>query len=333
MIQIPNDNHDPALNLAMEEYILSSSGIMEPVLFFYINAPSVIIGRHQNTLDEIDINFVREKGIQIVRRCSGGGAVYHDHGNLNYSLISPGDSKAVGDFSVLLTPILNALHALGLPAQLGGRNDLLLDGAKFSGNAYYHNQFGSVTHGTLLYDTDLTVLSQALRPDFQKLKTKGISSVRSRVCCIKSALPDIKSIDELEEAILRFFMTKFDVSIRNFSQDDMMKIQELAEKRYRSDLWTYGQSPAYNIRHMIRQQSGWIDFRADVRENVIQNVRFFGDFFCPGDISKLENAFPGNSWEKSSVRDLLEAEDWDSYFPGYALDTFLEELFSGKGDA
>ena len=137
MLIFPNTNHDPALNLAMEEYILSGMELDKPVLFFYINAPSIIIGRHQNTADEIALDFVRENAIQIVRRCSGGGAVYHDLGNLNYSLIRPGDTKASSDFSVLLTPILNALHSLGLAAEKSGRTDLTVNGAKFSGNAYY----------------------------------------------------------------------------------------------------------------------------------------------------------------------------------------------------
>ena len=332
MLYIPNVNHDPAMNLAMEEYILSSSGIRDQVLFFYVNAPSVIIGRHQNTSDEINAEFVRKQGIQLVRRCSGGGAVYHDTGNLNYSLIFPGDPKLNGDFSVLLVPILDALHSLGLPAELGGRNDLLLNGLKFSGNAYYHNQFGSVTHGTLLFNSDLDVLSKALQPSYQKLKAKGIASVRSRVCCIKDSLPNLADTEELKEAILDYFREEYSITTRNFSESEFQQIELLADKRYRNDVWTYGESPAYTIRRFFHPSCGLIDFRADVRENIIQNIRFFGDFFCPEEISSLEEALKGTPWQESDIRDLLLRAHWESFFPDFSVEMFISGLFSVKED-
>lgn len=332
MIYIPNDNYDPALNLAMEEYILNGSGITEPILFFYSNAPSIIIGRHQNTLDEINVEYVKEHNIQIVRRCSGGGAVYHDKGNLNYSLISPGDTKATGDFSVLLTPILGALHSLGLSAVLGGRNDLLLDGAKFSGNAYYHNRFGSVTHGTILYDTDLSVLSKALLPNPSKLQSKGIQSVRSRVCNIKDHLPNINDINELKAAITKYFSSRYSVNIRNFTIADIEKYKKIADQRYRNDLWTYGKSPAYTFRKYIRQPGGWIDFRADIRDGRIYSVCFFGDYFCDQDIRILEVSLKGCPWEPADFMKILTETNWQSYFPDYTAQEFVREIFSGKAN-
>ena len=327
MIYIPNINHDPARNLAMEEFILTSSGIPEPVLFFYVNAPSIIIGRHQNTIDEINTEYVREHQIQIVRRCSGGGAVYHDLGNLNYSLIQPGDSKAIGDFSVLLTPILDALHHLGLPAELSGRNDLLINGAKFSGNAYYHNRFGSVTHGTLLFDSDLSILSQALRPDPEKLKSKGVQSIRSRVCCIKPYLPQIHNTEELKQAILADFSARTPVTTRIFNENELYKIEEIVNNRYRNDSWTFGESPAFNVRCRLYHPGGMIDFRADTREGIIHAARFFGDFFSIGEISDLEKALVSLPWNKEQLSNALSAAGWDSCFPLLPLDEFLDKLF------
>ena len=326
MIYIPNTNTDPARNLAMEEYILTSSGIREPVLFFYVNAPSIIIGRHQNTPDEIDTGYVREHNIQIVRRCSGGGAVYHDFGNVNYSLIRPGDQKASGDFSLLLTPILSALHHLGLSAELSGRNDLLLNGAKFSGNAYYHNRFGSVTHGTLLYDSDLGILSRALRPDPEKLSSKGVQSVRSRVCCIKPYLPRINNTEELVQAILCHFESTENLSVRKFNDTDLMNIEDLANSRYRSDTWTYGESPAYNIRRRMRTSAGSVDFRADIRGDKIHAARFFGDFFCGGDICDMENALTGVAWTEDQLKSTLIDAGWQNYFPDFPVTEFIEKL-------
>lgn len=331
MITIPNSGHDPALNLAMEEYILTASGITEPVLFFYVNAPSIIIGRHQNTVEEINTDFVREHHIRIVRRCSGGGAVYHDLGNLNYSLIRPGDPKTTGDFSVLLTPILTALHDLGLPAELGGRNDLLLDGAKFSGNAYYHNRHGSVTHGTLLFDSDLSILSQCLRPNPEKLSSKGIRSVRSRVCCIKDALPGIRDVEELRTAITKRFSVTEQLTTRNFTEEDLAIIEGIANMRYRNDRWNYGESPAYTIRKQIRQPGGWIDFRADVRDNVIRSARFFGDFFSPGEIDELEASLTEISWDPQILSERLRQQNWSGCFPDLTIEAFIQSVFSGNG--
>lgn len=333
MIYVPNDNHDPALNLAMEEYILTSGTILNPVLFFYINEPSIIVGRHQNTFDEINSGYVNEHNIKVVRRCSGGGAVYHDFGNLNYSLIHPGDNRATADFGVLLKPILSALRHLGLQAELGGRNDLLLDGAKFSGNAYYHNRYGSVTHGTLLFNTDLTVLSKALRPAPQKLQSKGIHSIRSRVCCIKDALPCISDAGDLKAAIIRYFKEHYGLSTYSVTENDTQKAEALASDRYRNDLWNYGESPAYTLRRLIHTSEGWIDFRADIRKNIVCNVRFFGDFFCSRNINELEEAFSGLEWEKYSIESTLNTAKWEEFFPSYPLKTFAETIFSKTTNA
>lgn len=333
MIHIPNTEHDPARNLAAEEYILTESGLGEPVLFFYINAPSVIIGRHQNTPDEINADFIREHGIQVVRRCSGGGAVYHDYGNLNYSLIQPGDRKASADFSVLLVPILKALRSLGLDAVLNGRNDLTLNGAKFSGNAYYHSRFGSVTHGTILYDADLKILSEVLRPHPEKIHSKGVASVRSRVCCVKDFLPGIPDINELEEAIVRKFAAETKLEIRHFSDIDLEKIETLAKNRYRSDLWTYGESPAYNIRRLFHLPCGWVDLRGEVYEGKIRSVRFFGDYFCNKEISDLENKLSGTDWNAAALENALRQNHPEDYFPGLSADELVRIIFSASADA
>lgn len=330
MIYIPNHNHEAALNLATEEYILTSSGIRDAVLFFYINEPSIIIGRHQNTLDEIDMDFVRDHGIRVVRRCSGGGAVYHDLGNLNYSLITPGAGNTSGDFSSLLLPILAALRELGLPAELNGRNDLTLDGAKFSGNAYYHNRSGSVVHGTLLFDSDLEVLSRALRPDPEKLLSKGVKSVRSRVCCIKNALPHIAGTEELEAAIVRHFEAGTGLETREITPAEMEKAEALADSRYRNDSWNFGESPAYNLRTAFRLPCGQIDIRADIRNGMIRNIRFFGDYFCSGEVSDLEKALSGVLWEPEPIEKALAAAGWELCFPDIDVKTFVGELFSRK---
>lgn len=325
MIYVPNQHHDPSLNLAQEEYLLSRAGIRDEILFFYVNDPSIIIGRHQNTAEEIDAGYVKANNIRVVRRLSGGGAVYHDRGNLNFSLITPGDPQASADFSRCLNPILSALRSLGLAAELTGRNDLTLNGAKFSGNAYYHTRAGSVIHGTLLYNTDLEVLTKALRPRPEKLQSKGIKSARSRVTNIKDALPGVSGVEELETAIVRHFFPKEPVT-RLFSSSEMSEIEAIADKRYRSALWNWGESPAYNIRRCFRSDCGWIDFRADVRADTLRRARFFGDFFTAGDTADLEAALEEIPWRAESLRKALA--DWGIVFPSFDLETFLTALFT-----
>ena len=332
MIHIPNTGHEAALNLAAEEYILTGSGISDTVLFFYINAPSVIIGRHQNAYDEIDRDYAEAHGIQIVRRCSGGGAVYHDTGNLNYSFITPGTRNASADFSTLLRPILEALRSLGLPAELSGRNDLTLRGAKFSGNAYYHNRSGSVVHGTILFDSDLDVLGKVLRPDPGKLSEKGVRSVRSRVCCIKNELKGIPDTEALQAAILDCFNTGENLQIRELSDADRETVSAIADRRYRNDSWTYGASPVWNVRHKFRTAAGRIDFRAEVSGGTVRSARFFGDFFCAAEIENLEKDLTGISWQPEVLKDTLCRFSWQSFFPDLPADEFADAVFSRKAD-
>ncbi len=327
MIYIPNPNHDPTLNLAQEEYLLSRAGIRDEILYFYVNDPSIIIGRHQNTAEEIDADYVKANNIRVVRRLSGGGAVYHDRGNLNFSLITPGDPQASADFSRCLNPILDALRGLGLAAELTGRNDLTLNGAKFSGNAYYHTRAGSVIHGTLLYNTDLDVLTKALRPRPEKLLSKGIKSVRSRVTNIKDALPAISGVEELEAAIVRHFFQSEPIT-RTFAASEMSEINAIADSRYRSALWNWGESPAYNVRRCFQTDCGWIDFRADVRTDILHRARFFGDFFTAGDTAELEATLESTPWHAASVRKALAG--WENTFPSFALEDFLSALFTDE---
>ena len=325
MIYIPNSNHEAALNLAMEEYILTSGKFGNEILFFYINDPSIIIGRHQNTREEINAEYVSENHIPVVRRRSGGGAVYHDRGNLNYSLIYPG-SSASPEFSAMLSPIIACLRDLGLDAELSGRNDITVNGAKFSGNAYYHNKSGSVMHGTLLYDSDLTVLAKALQPRPEKYLSKGVKSVRSRVCTIRELLPGVPNIEALEQAIVSHFSKSNDLHVENFTEEDRVQYEAIANQRYRSDVWNYGESPAFNKQALIRQPGGTIDFRAVVSDGIVHQARLFGDFFSPWDVSILESAMEGKAWSKDALAAALSEAGWQACFPDFPLEDFLSQL-------
>ena len=183
MLYVDNKGiNDPQINLAIEEYILKNLDIDESYLLFYINGPSIIIGRNQNTIEEINTEFVEKNNIKVVRRMSGGGAVYHDLGNLNYSFITKDEGNSIQDnFKKFTKPVINALRKLGANASLIGRNDIEIDGKKVSGTAQYATAGRMYTHGTLLFHSDLDNVNKALKPKKEKIESKGVKSVRARV--------------------------------------------------------------------------------------------------------------------------------------------------------
>ncbi len=224
MIFVPNENHDPRINLAIEQYLLQEMPLDEPILLFYINEPSIIIGRNQNTLEEINRDYVEENGIHVVRRLSGGGAVYHDFGNLNFSFIMPDDGDSFRDFAKVTQPIIQALHELGVAgAELKGRNDLVIDGMKFSGNAMYATNGRMFAHGTIMFDSDINEVVNALKVKKDKIESKGIKSIRSRVTNIKPFLPEEKqkmTTEEFrQEILLKIFGVESVEEVKNVRID------------------------------------------------------------------------------------------------------------------
>ena len=179
------NNYDASLNIALETYLVENRLVDEPILLFYINDPSIIVGRNQNTIEEVNQAYVEEKGIRVVRRMSGGGAVYHDRGNFSFCFIKD-DDGSFRDFASFTQPVIQALHKMGAKgAELKGRNDLLIEDKKFSGNAMYAKNGRMTAHGTILFDADLEEVTKALKPRKEKFESKGIKSVRSRVTNIK----------------------------------------------------------------------------------------------------------------------------------------------------
>lgn len=322
MYYIPNENLDPTLNLAMEQYILTSMNLTEETLFFFIDRPSIIVGRHQNTIDEINLDYVRENHIQVVRRLSGGGAVYHDLGNLCYSFIFPFPDQPVPDFSTFTEPVVRALQKLNVPAEKSGRNDILVDGAKISGTAYYHNKFGTVCHGTLLYDTDLTILAHALKPKPEKLNAKGVQSVRSRVTNLKSWFPTIASTVEFRETLLSEIGKN--AKTIELSGTHLANVEAIANQRYRTQHWTFGNSPKYNLKRSRRFPIGEIELRLQLEKDSIQDVCFFGDFFTPEELDPVENSLRGTKLNRAAIIAALESADWNNFFPTVPLEDFAD---------
>lgn len=317
---------DPTFNLAMEEHLYRSINEGHPGYFLlWQNEPSIIVGRFQNTAQEVNRSFVDERGIHVVRRISGGGAVYHDLGNLNYSFLVPKDDKAPFDFTRHARPVVDALATLGVRAEFSSRNDLVIDGRKFSGSAQHMDSRRLLHHGTLLFDSDLSVLAQALNVDSEKFTSKGFASVRSRVTNIRPHLPVPISLEEFRDA-LRSSLSGLET--RALDAKDLAAIEKLRREKYGTWDWNWGASPEFTEHKARRFPWGKVEALLDVKEGVIHSIRFYGDFFGAEDRSELEGAFAGQRYRADDLKEALGAIALDRYFRGAAPEEFLAFLLS-----
>lgn len=321
MLFVPNENNDPRINLALETYLMKELPVDEPILLFYINEPSIIIGRNQNTIEEINKEYVEEKGIHVVRRLSGGGAVYHDFGNLNFSFIMPDDGNSFRDFAKVTQPIIDALHAMGVEgAQLKGRNDLVIGEKKFSGNAMYATNGRMFAHGTIMFDSDVNEVVNALKVRKDKIESKGIKSIRSRVTNIKPFLADeyqnMSTVDFRQAILLRIFGVKSveDVKVYDLTDADWEKINEISDTYYRNWDWNYGRSPEFDLVRRQRFAIGSVEAKMNVAGGVINEIRLFGDFFGLGEIADVEKILQGTRYEKAAIAQAVAKIDIKKYF-------------------
>ncbi|MGI6154363.1 MAG: lipoate--protein ligase [Enterococcus sp.] len=331
MLYVANEMNDPRMNLALETFLLQELKVEEPILLFYINEPSIIIGRNQNTIEEINQEYVDKNKIHVVRRLSGGGAVYHDFGNLNFSFIMPDDGNSFRDFARFTQPVIQALHELGATgATLKGRNDLVIDDKKFSGNAMYATNGRMFAHGTILFDSKMDEVVNALKVRADKIESKGIKSIRSRVTNIKPYLaPDYQAMDTkaFREAILLKIANVTNVAdIRTYelSDTDWQKVKEISAKTYGNWDWNYGKSPKFALERRKRFPIGSIEMKLNVEDGLITDLKIFGDFFGLGEIKVVEDQLIGVRYEKESIRKVVEQLDLKKYFGNITVEDFLE---------
>lgn len=320
---------DPRINLAIEEYLLKTMNVeQDPFLLFYINEPSIIIGKNQNTAEEINTDYVDSNGIHVVRRLSGGGAVYHDHGNLNYSFITVDDGESFRNFRKFTEPVVQALQGLGVNAELSGRNDLMAEGRKISGNAQFSTKGRMYSHGTLLFDTEVEAVVSALKVSKEKIESKGIKSIRSRVANISEFLEAPMSVTEFRSAILHsIFDGEENVRYYELTDQDWVGIHKISKERYGNWDWNYGKSPKFNIKHSHRFPVGGIDVRLQVENGVVQDASIFGDFFGVGDVSEIESAITGIKYERASLDEAITGFDIPKYLGGITKEEFLKLIY------
>lgn len=329
MISIRNENKDPHFNLALEEYALKYMSPEEDYIILWQNSPSVIIGCNQNTAEEINARYIKDNNINVVRRLSGGGAVYHDLGNLNFTFVVGSDKDVASNFRKFTEPVINALQKLGVNAEFSGRNDITIDGKKFSGNAQYYYRNRLFHHGTLLFNSDLSVVQEALNVKQDKIESKGVKSVRSRVTNIYPYLEDKVSIEEFKDTLLKFMMEDENYREKEYilTEEDLSAIRSLMEKRYLNWEWNYGQSPAFEVEKGRRFEGGRLELKFNVEKGKITDIRLFGDFFGKKDTREIEELLKNQEYREETVRAALVSIDLNEYLSGITLDNFIECLF------
>lgn len=375
MIYIQNNSRDPYFNLALEEFFLTRPDLnanaetgdanpvspneltFEPILLLWQNAPTVVVGGRQNTLEEINLAFVEERKINVVRRTTGGGAVYHDLGNLNYSFIVPDATRLAtsvnrqtpslesassfelrskndaapttltDSFRLLTQPVLDVLRSWNLSAELSGRNDITIDGRKISGSAQARKNGRTLHHGTLLFDSNLDDVAAALNVDPEKFRSKAVSSVRSRVANVVEFLPPTKRsgvIERFKADLLARLEKLHPITDKELSESELSQIQKLRDEKYATWDWNYGASPRFQFRSSRRFDWGKFELAFDVVRGRIERAQIFGDFFALDDLSPLLTRFVGTPFEREALLAQVTEPVIRQSLPFLTQDDFVE---------
>lgn len=326
MLYVIRDNTDPYFNLAAEEYFLKNFD--DDIFMLWQNSPCIIVGKHQNTLAEINIDYVERNNLSVVRRISGGGAVYHDTGNLNFTFIQNGTEGDMVNFRKFTRPIIDALARLGLAAKFEGRNDITIEGKKVSGNAEHVFKNRVLHHGTLLFSSELSELQNALKVQPGKFRDKSVKSVRSRVANISGFLNESITIDEFKESVKQNVLSSVkDVREYRLTEKDIEGIEKLKNERYITWNWNFAYSPKYNFNKSEKLKGGTIEVYMDVKNGHIRKMKIFGDFFGNGDLENFESVFIGLPHNRQQILKKLQGIDIQKYFNNITKDEIINCMF------
>ncbi|MDG4950534.1 lipoate--protein ligase [Weeksellaceae bacterium KMM 9724] len=324
MLIIESTSHDAYVNIASEEFLMKNYPDQD-IFLLYVNAPSIIVGKFQNTLAEINLDYVKENNIKVVRRMSGGGAVYHDLGNLNFSFHVPHKDQDFMDFSQFTKPVVDMLNEMGVNAELVGRNDLLVDGKKFSGNAKLSRHGKIVQHGTILIDSEMEILASALKVNPLKFVDKATKSTRSRVTNLIHYLPEGTTTESFKKLLIDFILKENEhAEIHSFTEDEMKEIHKLVEEKYSTWDWNFGFSPNYNFQRAIKVPAGFIEAHIEVeRGGNMKKVKIFGDFFASQPIEEFEDYLIGQNHDIDFLEEHLSKIDLTQYFGKVTVEEIL----------
>jgi len=326
MLCLISQVNDPCFNLAAEEFLFKNR--KEPLLFLYSNRPSVVVGKHQNTLAEIDYRFIKEKSIEVVRRISGGGAVYHDEGNLNFSFHQQIENPAQLVYKDFLSPVVEVLYKLGYPAEINSRNDILVEEKKVSGHAAHVFRNRVMSHGTLLVDSNKEWLSKALNGKRENFTGKGIASVKSKVANLTEFIPGF-TVKKIQDKICQYFSEKHDFSIvEGFSAQEQEQIERLVNEKYRTWEWNFAYSPSYSFSTRLAWNTdAFLDLTFKVEKGVITFVTIASDHLEEKQKEFLTQCLLGYKHNETLLTFLAEHRDWEMQDLGFGKDQFLELLF------
>ncbi len=321
---IESGSTNAAYNLAFEQYVFDDMPKDRQYFMLWQNNNAIIIGKNQNTMEEINSAIVKEKNVDVVRRLSGGGAVYHDIGNLNFTFISDAQNVEKLNMKVFTEPIISTLCELGIEAKQTGRNDIVINGKKFSGNSQYIKNNRVMHHGTILFDSNLDMIQKMLNVSKQKIKSKGLKSIKSRMTNIKDHLDSDIELTTFIEILKKNVFKNAAVEDYILGPDDDNKIQQIMKERYGSWDWNYGFSPEYSI---VREQNiegcGHVKLYIDIKDGRIDKFSSSGDYFGSGDICDLEELLKDRRYEDSEIRRALKDVNIDYYYNKMAKDVFI----------
>lgn len=317
---------NPYFNLASEEYLLKN--FQEDLFLLYRNTPSIVVGKHQNTLAEINLPFVQEQEILVARRISGGGTVFHDLGNLNFAFFTSGKEGELVDYKRATLPILEALKEMGLEARLGKRNELLLKGLKISGTASHVFKQRVLHHGTLLFSSEMGQLSAALKSEKERFTDRAVKSVRSSVTNISDHLTEGMDVEMFQDKILNHMLRTYkDARPYQFSQTDIAEIKVLRDSKFSTWEWNFGYSPKYQFCRSISFKTGSLELHMNVEKGVIKDLKIVGDFTSQKDIVLLETMLVGSIHDPETIRNKLSDIDVSNYIRGLQNEELLSGMF------
>lgn len=324
MIYIETGSKDVYFNFGLEYYFTAVKPMNETVFLFWRTDPTLMVGKYQNTLEEINQKYVDEHKIQVVRRMSGGGTIYTDPGGWQFTFIEYGDNTGI-HFHEYIAPVIDALRSLDIPAEFNGRNDLVIEGKKFSGNAQYKLSGNTVHHGSILFDTDIEQMVKSTTVDEYKIISKSIKSVRDRVTNINDHLVTPMSTEQFKEHMISYIM-RGSPKIYELTYEDKQAIEKIADEKFRSWESKYGTNPKFSITKVGRFSGGKIEFRMDVKKGVIASANVYGDFFATDKAENIGKALVGCRFEKSDIENTLIKNNLSDAIYGITLDEIVKTI-------
>lgn len=322
-----NKSTNPYFNLALDEYAMKHIDVDDDFFILWRNEPSVIIGKNQNAVEEVNEAYIKENNVKVARRVSGGGAVYHDLGNLNFTFVINVDDPGKVNYKKYVQPIIDALADMGITAEASGRNDILIDGLKISGNAQRVTNGKLMHHGTLLFDVNIENMVQALNVLPDKYISKGVKSVRSRVTNIKEHLPEDTDIFDFWNSLQYYLSNSGLDSEILLSDDDIANVEYEALNRFSTWDWIYGESPEFDMSSEKRFAGGQLEVNLSVDEGHITNIRFMGDYLGVSDVELVEERLKNVRFDRDSVSAVLNTVDVKLYFGSITIDEILSLIF------